>query len=51
MVNADTIVLVCHVILKDHMTEGSSAFMDERRSVFVTILPRFVAIGTVVLEM
>ena len=38
--NADTVILVCHVVSEDHVTRSFSRL--------VTILPSLVAIGTVV---
>ena len=44
-------ILVCHVILQDHVIERSCDFMDRSPSRKVTILPSLVAIGTLVVEM
>ena len=44
-------ILVCHVILQDHVIKRSCDFMDRSPSRKVTILPSLVAIGTLVVEM
>ena len=44
-------LLVCHVISQDHMTEGWSNIMGGSPSWQVTSLPNLVAIGTAVVEM
>ena len=43
-------VLVCLVILTDHVTKGSSNIMGRNPSKLVTILPGLGTIGTVVVE-
>ena len=42
--------MVCHVILKDHKTNGSSNFMGVSYSKQVSILASLVAIDTMVVE-
>ena len=42
-------VLVCHVILQDHVIKGLSNFMGISQSKKLTMLPGFVAVNTVVL--
>ena len=42
----DIKVLVCHVILQDELIKGSCDFMGWSLSIYVTILPRLVAIDT-----
>ena len=45
-------VLVCHVISKNHVPKGSRNFMDGSPSWYTTILPGWgVAIGILVMEM
>ena len=44
-------VLVCHVILQDHIIKGSCDFMGCSSSYQVTILQRLVAIATLVVEL
>ena len=41
---------ICHVILQNHVIEGSCNFMNGSSSMYVTILPSLLAIGIVVLE-
>ena len=43
-------ILVCHAIVLDHVMDGSCVFMGWSQSRQVIILPNFVAIGTVVVE-
>ena len=47
--SGDIMVLVCDMILQDHVIKGSCDFMDGRPWQ-VTTLPRLVAIGIVVVE-
>ena len=49
--NGYIIILVCHVISQDHIIIWSCEFMGRIRSREVIILPRFVAIGIVVVEL
>ena len=44
-------ILVSHISLQDHVTKGSSNFMDSSCSGLVDIVANLVAIGTQVLEM
>ena len=44
-------VLVCHVILQDHVIKGLCDFMGSSQSRSVTILLNLVAIGTLVVDM
>ena len=46
----DMMILVCHVILSDHVTKGFSNVMSGSPSRLVTILSSLVARGTVVVE-
>ena len=48
--SGDIMVLVCHVILQDYVTNGSGKFTGRNASRKATILQRLVAIGTVVVE-
>ena len=48
--NEDVVVLVCKVILQDHVTKGSGNFMARRTFRYVMILSSLVAIGTLVEE-
>ena len=48
--SGDIVVLVCHVILQDHMINGSCDFMSRSPSREVTILPSLGAIGTLIVE-
>ena len=41
-------MIVCHVILQDHVIKWSHDFMDRSQSKYVTILPIFMARGDVV---
>ena len=43
-------VLVCHVILQDHLIKAYYDFVLESLPKYVTILPNVVAIGTLVEE-
>ena len=43
-------VLVCHVILQDQGIKGLSDIMGRSHSTSITILPRLVAIDTMVAE-
>ena len=43
-------VLVCHVILQDQGIKGLSDMMGRSHSTLITILPRLVAIDTMVAE-
>ena len=49
--NEDIMVLVSHVMLQNHITEGSYNFIVGSCSREVTILSSVLAIGTVVVEM
>ena len=42
--------LVCHVTSQNHVIVGSSNFMSGSSSWYVTIVPKFVAIGIVVVQ-
>ena len=44
-------VLVCHVILQDHVIKGCSNIMSVNPSWKIISLPSLVAIGSVVVEM
>ena len=46
----EIMVLICHVILQDHLTKGSSSFMGRSPSRDFAILSNVVAIGAVVME-
>ena len=46
----DKVVLVCHVILQDHVIKGSCDVMRRSPSKSVTILPSLAAIVNVVME-
>ena len=46
----DMMILVRHVILQDHVIQKSCEFMGRIPLRYVTMLPRLVAIGTVVVE-
>ena len=48
--SGDTMVFVCHVNLQDHVKKALNGFMVSSPSMYVTILPSLVAIGTVVVE-
>ena len=41
-------ILVCHVILQDHVTKAYSNIMGGNQSRLVTILPSLVAIDTMI---
>ena len=43
-------VLVCYLISQDHVIKGSSNIMDRSPSRLVMILPNFVLIGIVVVD-
>ena len=43
-------VFVCHVILQDHVVKALNLFMITSPSKKVTIRPRLVAMGTMVVE-
>ena len=42
--------LMRYVILQDHVIKGSCDFMGKSQSVWITILPNFVAIGTLIVK-
>ena len=42
--------LVCHVVSQNHVITRLLNFKGKRQSMYVTMLPRLVAIGTVVVE-
>ena len=42
--------LMRYVILQDHVIKGSCDFMGKSQSVWITILPSFVAIGTLIVK-
>ena len=48
--SGNIMVLVCHMILRGHLSKGSSNINGRKPSRLVTILPRLVAIGCVVVE-
>ena len=43
-------ILVCHVILQDHVIKGSYDFIGRSPLRLVKILPGLVAIGTLIVE-
>ena len=49
--NRDTIVLVCHVTLQDHIIKALHDLLVSSPSRSVMILPSLMAIGTVVMEL
>ena len=49
-INGCAIILVCHMILKDHVIIGSCDFMGRSNPRYVIFLPRFVALSIVVVE-
>ena len=46
----DKMVFVCHVTFQDHVIRALFDFIIRSPSRYVTIVPRLVAIGTVVLK-
>ena len=48
--SGDIMVLSCHVILEDHVMIGPYDFLGKKPSSWITILPSWVAIDTVVAE-
>ena len=46
----DIIVLICHMILQDHLTKGLGNFAGGTCSMQVTILSSLVVIGTMVVN-
>ena len=48
--NGNIMILVCHVILQDHVIKGTCGYRSWSPSRKVAILPCLVAIGTMVLE-
>ena len=46
----DIMLLICHVILQDHLMKEQGNFMGRNPPRLVTILPRLMATGTVVVE-
>ena len=48
--SGEIMVLVCHVILEEHVIKGWSNIMGRGKSRQVTSLPSLVAIGTVVVK-
>ena len=48
--SGDVMVLVCHVILQDHVIKGSRDFTGRRPSRLVSILSRLVTITILVVE-
>ena len=48
--SGDIIVLVCHVISKNHVIKRLGDFLDRRPSKQVTIPPSLVALDTVVVK-
>ena len=47
----DTNYLICHVMLQNHVNEGSCNLLSGSSSCYVTTLPSLVVIGIVVVEM
>ena len=50
-VNGDIMYLICHVASQNHVIEESCNFINYSSSLYVTALPRLVAIGIAVAEL
>ena len=48
--SGDIMILVCHMILQDHVIKWSFEFTGRIPSRYVTILPSLVAMGTVLVK-
>ena len=46
----DIMIFICHVALQDHVIRALCDFMSRSPSSYVTILPSFVAVGTVIVK-